>query len=221
MDFENECDVFVKYHQKRRKGDRLERLANGLGHAETTFLRNVWWPLFHHFEHLHPEYEVRDYKSGSRYIDFAYILPSFRVAIEIDGVTTHWREITQSQFFEHMQRQNTLLLDGWHLVRFTYDTVKSQPRVCQQTIQQALGKWQFIAQELNALSIYEREIVRTASRSVTPLTPKDVSLLLGVSSRYARLQLHQLVEKRWLIPASGAQRYRSYRLHDSRSYIRW
>ncbi len=217
VDFVQECDSFVELHRKLRSGPRLKRIASGLGHGETAFLRNVWWPLFHHFDHLHPEYEVRDYRGGFRYIDFAYIEPSFRVAIEIDGITTHWREITQAQFSEHDQRQNMLVIDGWYVLRFTYDAISEQPRLCQQTIQQLLGRWQSASQEFNELSIYEREIVRFTSRALKPVTPNELCGEFKISGSYARLLLSELTGKRWLVPESGKIRHRSYILHPSRA----
>ncbi|QSO51619.1 DNA-binding response regulator [Alicyclobacillus curvatus] len=215
MDFTTECDNFIDTHRELRSGPRLQRLANGLGHGETAFLKNVWWPLFHHFDYLHPEYEVRDYRGGIRYVDFAYIEPSFRIAIEIDGITTHWREITQSQFFEHDQRQNMLIIDGWYVLRFTYDAIKEQPRVCQQTLQQLIGRWKTVSREFDELSIFERELVRFTSRSLKPVTPSDVREELQISGSYARLLLSNLTNKRWLMPASGQIRHRSYVLHPS------
>jgi hypothetical protein len=220
VDFVTECDNFIDAHRKLRTGPRLDRLTDGLGHGEIAFLKNVWWPLFHDFDHLHPEYEVRDYQGGFRYVDFAYIEPSFRIAIEIDGITTHWREITQSQFFEHVQRQNMLIIDGWHVLRFTYDSIKGNPRVCQQTVQQLMGKWRALSDEFSELSVYEREIVRYSSRALEPIRPTDVASLLHVSAKHARVLIGQLVNKRWLSPVSGTLRHNSYRLHQSRMNMR-
>jgi hypothetical protein len=37
-------------------------LERGHAHGEKLFLQNVWWPMFSHFDHLHPEYEVLDWR---------------------------------------------------------------------------------------------------------------------------------------------------------------
>lgn len=76
MDFEREYQSFLEGHVRKREGERLRRLQEGHGKAEKEFLKNVWWPLFHHFHHLHPEYEVNDFKDGKRYLDFAFIQPT-------------------------------------------------------------------------------------------------------------------------------------------------
>jgi very-short-patch-repair endonuclease len=220
MDFIAGYEEFINTHREIRTGARLRRLRSELGHAEQKFLKNVWWPMFHHFENLHPEYEIRDYKEGYRYIDFAYILPYFRVAIEIDGLGSHWRNITKWEFSEHCQRQNSLIIDGWHVLRFTYDDVEEHPRLCQQTLQQLMGRWQNSA-SVGDLSAPEREIVRLVIQSLHPITPKDVCVLLHVCPKHGHKLLHTLVQRRWLQPASGQVRITSYKLHSSKANTKW
>jgi len=221
MKFLDGYEEFIDMHRRMRSGTRLKRLSEGLGHAELTFLQNVWWPIFHHFENLHPEYEIRDYKEGYRYIDFAYIRPNFRIGIEIDGLDSHWRNISKWQFSDHWQRQNSLVIDGWYVLRFTFPDVAEYPRTCQQTIQQLLGNWQTNAVATKQLSVAQREIVRLAFRSSHPIKPKDASDLLDISTKHVQSLLHVLVEDRWLQPASGNVRITSYILHPSRKNIRW
>ncbi|WP_307203806.1 hypothetical protein [Paenibacillus harenae] len=68
-----------------KKGEDRRRLASEHGYAEKLFLEKVWFPVFQHFNCLTPEYEVDDYIDGKRYLDFAYIRDTLRLAIEIDG----------------------------------------------------------------------------------------------------------------------------------------
>ena len=220
MTFTKEYRAFVESHLTRRSGPSRQRLAEGLGHAETMFLEKVWWPMFHQFENLHPEYEVRDYREGYRYIDFAYIEPYFRVAMEIDGIGPHWKNINKWQFTEHNFRQNSLAIDGWYILRFTYDAIDDHPIICQQTIQQLLGRWQSSNISLGDLTVEEREVARSALRATSPITPAEVALLLNTSPKTARWVLHRMVQKRWLVPSSGKVRYTSYQLHPSRSNMR-
>ncbi|XEC95339.1 hypothetical protein AB6A23_01805 [Paenibacillus tarimensis] len=88
---------FLTKHLKQSTGNRLKRLQteNGHGHAEKAFMRTVWWPVFHHFDGLEPEYELRDFKDGVRFLDFAYISGSMKLAIEIDGYGPHWRDLSR------------------------------------------------------------------------------------------------------------------------------
>ncbi|QQE81256.1 DNA-binding response regulator [Alicyclobacillus sp. SO9] len=220
MGFDEAYRMFIESHRKVRKGERLRRLDDGHGHAEHLFLKEVWWPVFRQFENLHPEYEIYDYKDGFRYIDFAYILPYFRVAIEIDGFGPHFRNISAWKFDDHCLRQNYLVIDGWYVIRFTYNQIKEQPRLCQQTVQQFFGRWLSNTTSLSRLTTLEREIVRLASRHIKPVSPKEICEDLGIGSAYAHRLLHNLIEKNWLEPASGSVRVRSYKLHPSRNEVK-
>jgi hypothetical protein len=220
MTFDGAYSGFMKYHVEQRKGERLRRLQEGHGHAEKLFLEQVWWPAFGQFSHLHPEFEVSDFKDGYRYLDFAYIRPFFRVALEIDGYGPHWRNLSRWQFSDQWQRQNHLIIDGWRVMRFTYDDVKEKPRLCQQTIQQFMGRWLGEEKSVDAATYVEKEIVRIALQLSRPITPEDVCGHMGIENKYARKLLHSLVEKKWLHPASGNARIRSYRLDlEGKNYM--
>lgn len=221
VQFEDEYQRFIDFHRRRRKGERLQRLKNGHGFAEKLFLENVWWPTFGHFEHLHPEYEINDYKDGYRYLDFAYLQGYFRMAIEIDGFGPHWRNITKWHFSDHCQRQNHLVIDGWNVIRLPYDDVNEHPRLCQQTIQQLMGRWLSNTTSTNVATVLEREVIRFVTRSMKPITPRDICGFLRVGPDYAQRLLHELTRKEWLQPASGNVRIRSYRLHPSRRNVRF
>ena len=219
MGFHEECEHFLRMHCRSRTGERLRRLSEGLGHSEKAFLETVWWPMFHHFDHLHPEYEIHDYKDGFRYIDFAYIQPYFRVAMEIDGVGPHWRNITKWQFSDHCQRQNHLVIDGWHVLRFSYDDIRERPRLCQQTIQQLMGRWLTDAGAVRTLSAEELEIVRIALRS-SSITAACVREHLHIGPALAHKLLRALAQKHWLQPTRGTVRIRAYTLHPSRANVK-
>ncbi|WP_337098628.1 hypothetical protein [Paenibacillus sp. YIM B09110] len=90
------------------------------GYAEKLFLEKVWFPVFHHFDSLNPEYEVEDY---------------------IDGYKQHASHATRAQFADSLMRQNHLVLDGWRILRFSFDHINDKPRMCQQVIQQFLGNY--------------------------------------------------------------------------------
>lgn len=60
---------------------RLELLNKGLGHGTVEFLRSVWFPAVGHFDHLLPEWEVRDFNNGYRYLDLAYMPGAAKVEL--------------------------------------------------------------------------------------------------------------------------------------------
>ncbi len=210
MKFSEAHILFVNRHLTARRGERLRRLQEGHGHAEMLFLELVWWPAFGQFQHLHPEYEVNDFKDGYRYLDFAYIRIGMRLAIEIDGYGPHWRNISRHQFSDHCRRQNDLVTDGWKVLRFTYDDVKESPRYCQLKLQQFMGRW--LGEEKRVLEAdwIEKEVIRLFMREGRPLTPAEICSYMGFQNKKARKLLGKITEKGWIRPASGQERVRSY-----------
>lgn len=214
MGFEEEYQSFLNQHLQARDGERHRRLKEGQGKAELMFLEKVWWPLFQHFNYLHPEYEVDDFKDGKRYLDFAYIRPGGRICFEIDGYGPHFKNASRWQFVDHLDRQNQLMIDGWMIIRFAYDQVVEQPRRCQQITQQMIGKMLGNDSNQLPLSIMEKEIIRLALNKESVITPNDVSNLLDSSTKFARKILKEMVQKKLLHPAAGKQRIRSYQLDE-------
>ncbi|KAB7668612.1 DNA-binding response regulator [Bacillus sp. B1-b2] len=212
MEFEEEYQAFFNTHLQARTGERLRRLKEGHSQAEMLFLKQVWWPLFHHFKYVHPEYEVDDFKDGKRYLDFAYIRPTIRICFEVDGYGPHLKNVSRWQFSDNLERQNQLVIDGWTVIRFSYDQVKEQPRRCQQIVQQVIG--QCLSDELDQISLtfIEKEVLRLAIQKGEVISPKEVERYLKLSDKTVKKVLSQLVDKKMLIPASGIKRVRAYRL---------
>jgi hypothetical protein len=201
-------------HLQARTGERLRRLQEGHNQAEMLFLKQVWWPSFHHFRYLHPEYEVDDFKDGKRYLDFAYIRPAIQICLEIDGYGPHLKDISRWQFSGRLERQNQLVIDGWTVIRFSYDQVKENPRRCQQIVQQVIGRWLGDELDQTSLSFLEKEVLRLAIRKGEAISPTEVEKYLKLSDKTVKKVLSQLVDKKMLIPPSGVMGVRSYRLGD-------
>ncbi|MEW9699911.1 DNA-binding response regulator [Paenibacillus sp. SI8] len=218
MGFQQEHEKLIQAHDERRTGERLRRLREGHGHAEKLFLQQVWWGAVGHFRHLHPEYEVKDFTDGSRYVDFAYLRPPYRICIEIDGYGPHARDVDRWRFGDNLFRQNQLVLDDWKVLRFSFDDIAQKQRRCQQFILHMMGRWYGEANQPNAISLThrEKEIARLAAFAVEPLTPKAVAVHLGIRVEHTRRWLHELHRKGVLRPASGGkQRIRSYVLDSA------
>lgn len=121
---------------------RLGHYRNKLGKAELAFLEEVWGPILeYNFEGLETEYPFKDYKGGERFADFIYLKDGMKLLIEIDGFTTHARDISPGEFSDHLIRQNDLVLQGWMILRFTAYQVEKKPMLCQRVIMQAMGHW--------------------------------------------------------------------------------
>ncbi|SDN31951.1 hypothetical protein SAMN04487897_102493 [Paenibacillus sp. yr247] len=215
MGFLQEHEAFVRLHEEKRTGERLRRLQEGHGYAEKLFLQQVWWPTIGHFHQLHPEYEVKDYQDGTRFIDFAYLRLPYRIGIEIDGYGPHARDIDRTRFGDNLMRQNQLVLDGWKVFRFSYDDITQKQRRCQQMILHLMGRWYGEYAQPISLTHREKEIVRLAAMSVEPLKPRIVAGHLGIRPENARIWLQRLHAKGILRPASGDLRIRSYLLDST------
>ncbi|WP_426451376.1 DNA-binding response regulator [Paenibacillus sp. S-38] len=194
MSFKLTYEQWLESHSARRKGERLRRLEEGHGHAERTFAEQVWWPAFGQFHDLHPEYEVSDFRDGRRYLDFALIRGRHRLAMEIDGYGPHLQRISRTQFADQCMRQNHLILDGWKILRFSYDDVAEKPRMCQSLLSQYMGRW-FGGTGMHAakLTSEEKDILRFALQQNEPLQVKEICSLLGVEQQKARKLLKQLL----------------------------
>jgi very-short-patch-repair endonuclease len=207
-------EVWMESHRKASKGERKRKLTNAKAHAEKMFIVQVWWPAFGNFKGLHPEYEIRDFKDGWRYLDFAYISEGMRVCIEIDGFGSHWRDISRSQFSDNLMRQNHLIIDGWLVLRFSYDDLVEKPRRCQQIIQQLLGRWK--SEVHVSISPVEQAIYHFACAHLKPITPTVTASSLGMHRKTATKYLHSLVDKDLIVPVrTKSERVVRYRVNPS------
>jgi hypothetical protein len=76
--------------------------------GEKEFLRTIWYPAVGNFDHLYPEWEVRDFANGYRYLDLAYMPGDAKGMLEIQGYGPHARDI-----------------DAWRFKDLCFDTVIS------------------------------------------------------------------------------------------------
>ncbi|MBP3962467.1 DNA-binding response regulator [Paenibacillus sp. DLE-14] len=198
-----------------QKGEGRHRLEEGQGHSERLFLQQVWYPAIRSFDHLFGEYEVADFKDGSRYLDFAYIREPIKLAIEIDGYGPHSAKVSRWQFSDSLMRQNHLIIDGWQLLRFSYDDIAERPRMCEQILQQFMGCWlggvYHRGRPRGASELLEAEVLRYGLRLNRPLRPRDVMELLQISREKAYHLLHQMLLNNLLRPAGkGTKTIRSF-----------
>jgi len=211
LPFEKAHEAWFDAALRTRTAKSRAALEKGHGHGERLFLRNVWWPAFGTFEHLHPQYEVRDFADGVRSLDFAYLRPPFRICIEVDGYAHHVEKVTRARFADNDLRQDHLVADFWVVLRFSYDDVKDNPTRCRQTLLGVFGRLFRDRAPNVVLTPNEKELVRLAARCVRPITPSEAAESLRVCDKTARAALKSLVEKRLLRPAgTGKERIRFY-----------
>lgn len=210
--FDRQYELWIHTNILNEKNPRrLEILNKGLGHGTVEFLRSVWFPAIGHFNDLHPEWEVRDFSNGYRYLDLAYMPGDARGGIEIQGYGPHARDLDVRRFKDLCRRHCLLALDGWTFLPIAYPSIVEESKQCQQLILSFVGR--FVATDVPAsLSWLEAEAVRFARRLLRPITPLELAAHLRISDRHTRRILHKLVELRILDIASGEQRVRTYKL---------
>lgn len=213
MKFEQAFGAFMEAQiagetNKRRR----ERLERGLGYAEIEFFRIVWYPIVGNFNDLYPEWEVRDSANGYRYLDFAYMPGDARGAIEIQGYSSHARDLELWRFKDLCLRHSHLALDGWLVLPIAYPAIGKAPKQCQQLILSLIGKF-IITNVPQELPWLESEVICFARRKLRPFTAPELSEHLKVSKRHARTLLHAMCDRQLLIVSSGIERARSYQLY--------
>ncbi|WP_246363023.1 transcriptional regulator [Paenibacillus alba] len=213
MKFEQAFEAFMSSQIAAETNNRRrERLERGLGHAETEFLRCVWYPAAGHFNHLYPEWEVRDFSNGYRYLDFAYMPGEIKGAIEIQGYSSHARDIEIWRFKDLCIRHCHLALDGWVVMPIAFPSISESPKQCQQLMLSFIGK--FISGPCpESLSWVESETVRFARGLLRPFPPFELAAHLKVSTKYARMILQRLCGMQLLVVTKGQERARMYQLH--------
>ncbi|MCL6602865.1 MAG: transcriptional regulator [Paenibacillus sp.] len=210
--FEQHYEEWLQSNIEMEKSSRrLELLNKGLGHGTVEFLRTIWFPAIGNFNDLYPEWEVRDFNNGYRYLDLAYMPSGSKGGREIQGFGPHARDLDVRRFKDLCRRHCLLSLDGWTFLPIAYPSITDEPKQCQQLVLAFIGK--FIASDVSSsLSWLEAETVRLARRLLRPLTPSEVADHLKIGSRQARRILNNLVEMHILDTNSSQKRHRTFKL---------
>jgi very-short-patch-repair endonuclease/predicted transcriptional regulator len=188
-----------------------------LGRSELRFLENVWGPAFqYHYDGLKTEYPFKDVKGGQRFADFVYVRHGIRLVIEVDGFTTHARNISPGEFDDHLTRQNELILSGWLLLRFSSGQVERNPQQCQMQVKQAIGHWWslteggFTVEDLDKWKLRKQVVIRMAMKRNGTIKPGDLVNELNISSRTAATWLKQFAQEGTFSYAAEQQRVTTY-----------
>jgi superfamily II DNA or RNA helicase len=74
------------------------------------------------------QYGIEDIYGRSRYIDFAIVTDSEKVAIEIDGEGVHEPgKISHEKYYDDLLKQNSIIYKNWKLYRWTDGQMKKYP----------------------------------------------------------------------------------------------
>lgn len=200
--FHEKHQAFLASHAARRSGERKGRLERGHLHAETLFLENVWFPLHGHFDHLHPEYEVLDWRGRSYFGDFAYLPGELKFMWEIKGYGPHVQEMDRKRYCEELNRETFLHALGFRVISFAYDDVAHRPELCMTLLRMLLSRYQAAPSPVHRAHLAEKEVIRLLHQLGRPLRPKDVESHFEINHRTALKMLQSLCQKGWLQPIS-------------------
>lgn len=202
-----------------REAKRKRQFRNKLEKYEIIALEQVLGPaLNYRFDGLKAEHPFIDSKGGQRFIDFVYIRGGLRIIMEIDGFTTHARDISYLEFDDHLDRQNDLVLSGWIILRFSANQVERHPLMCKDKIIRSIGHWWifayggFSAEDPGPWTIRKKLLIELALRQGGAIRTIDISREFGVSHRTALNWLSRFVKEQIFIPIRPKSRVTGYRL---------
>lgn len=204
---------WLEEHIALRSGERKDRLIRGHGHAEQLYAKSIWWRAKGSFANLHPEYEVKDWRGRSYFLDFAYLVYPLMLGIDVKGYGPHVAEADRSAYSRELNRESFLTALGWRILSFSYDDVRHRPDTCRLLLELFLSR-HAVTVPLQRTSLEEDLVMRIACRYNGWIRPIDVKNELGVHHVTAVSILRRLCEKGWLEPSGDRERTRYYRLRQ-------
>ncbi|SHE14807.1 Uncharacterised protein [Chlamydia abortus] len=192
--------TFIEYHLNKRTGERRGRLERGHGHAEVMFAKNIWWPLKGHFDDLHPEYEVVDWRGRSYFADYVFAPKLWKILIEIKGYGEHVANMDRTKYCNELNRETFLSGMGFHVISFAYDDVANRPDLCIYLLRIVLNRYESANTKVERVFFADNEILRYSLFLARPIRPIDVSHYFSIDHRTAVAHLKRLCQKGWLKP---------------------
>lgn len=200
MGFEEAHEAFIHSHLERRSGERRGRLERGHLHGEKLFLHNIWWSFKGNFDHLHPEFEVLDWRGRSYFADFAYLYGGVKLLLEVKGFKSHVKDMDRQRYCNELNREVFLQAIGYRVLSFAYDDVAHQPELVTTLLRMVLNRYQHGEKKTDRQDIDLNEIIGLAFSLARPIRPIDVTDYLLVDHRTAVKLLQTLCHKGWLHP---------------------
>lgn len=198
MSFEREHDFWLRNHLKRRKGERLDALKRGHGYGNRLFIEKVWWPLTGHFHGLHPEYEVKDWRGRSYFVDILWEIGSTRIAFEIMDFGSHGND--RSKYRRDLNRGLFLQSQDCTLLYISLDELKDNPSFILSALRSILSPYLTAhkSAETTAEKSYsrlERDLMRAAIRHHRILRPVEAARELELHTMTVIKYCRMLVDK--------------------------
>jgi superfamily II DNA or RNA helicase len=158
--------------------DFLFKHKNKINDLGKAFIINVYYKDFGEkgLDYITPEYEIsKPDGSGVYRIDFVIKTKFKKYAIECDGLYYHAQGAVTKEYFNHLQnKQNEIIKEGFHLIRFTNDLIRKEPQSCIWEIRRSfIGDEQLYKIYLNRLGDVEPHYIQNRALEALDETRKS------------------------------------------------
>lgn len=194
MSFEMEHEKWINEHLKRRRGERLDALKRGHGYGNQLFAKQIWWELVGHFDGLHPEYEVKDWRGRSYFVDFMWIVGAIRIVLEIMDYGSHGTDRTKYRL--DLNRGLFLQAQDCIVYYLSLDELKENPAFILSALRSSLSPYWSAGSGVRRVtkreySKIERDLMRTAIHHNRVIRPTEAARELELHKitviKYCRL----------------------------------
>ena len=194
LSFEVEHEKWLRSHLAKRQGERKDALRRGHGYGNRLFVEKVWWPMVGHFIGLHPEYEVKDWRGRSYFVDFMWKLGEHCIVMEIMDYGSHGKDRTKYRM--DLNLGLFLQSQSYHYIEISLDELKENPSFILTMLRQVLAPYLTVTIEQNGQIIHqfgkiERQLMRHAIRHHRVLLPakaaKELELHKTTVIKYCRI----------------------------------
>jgi hypothetical protein len=198
MGFNIEHEKWINHHLVNRKGERLDALKRGHGYGNKLFAERIWWSLVGHFLGFHPEYEVKDWRGRSYFVDFMWIVGAVRIVFEIMDYGSHGTD--RSKYRRDLNRGLFLQSQDCIVYYIPLEELKENPSFILSVVRNILapylaavnGKTGTIERQYCKI---ERDLMRVAIRHSRVIRPSEAARELELHNMTVIKHCRRLVEK--------------------------
>lgn len=117
----------------------IEQNAHSMNEIEQRFVEDVFYPFAgeNGLDYLECQTPFEDSECRTRKLDFTVNTNRYNYVFEIDGYTYHAegaQRVTPEYFDDLLLKQNDLILNGYKLIRFSYNLIRNNPEACINTL---------------------------------------------------------------------------------------
>lgn len=120
----------IKENKRKFRGEDVSKeiITTGkLGSYPEDLFMGIFFDLYgpEKTKHLFTQYPSVDIYGNRRFIDFALESDSIKIAIEIDGETSHNpKKVSDNKYYDDLLNKNSLIYDDWKVYRWAYNKLE-------------------------------------------------------------------------------------------------